>query len=280
MDIRAKICSHVKRSRLFFPVRVLDNRSVPRKNSLPPLEIAICERVRWFRHESGHSRRSFAKKAGIDESYLVRVEHKRTPLRFSAFKALHRTFDLDPFWLRTGIGNTKTGFVFDDSEYSASVKTRDLFSAVYDRFLAGEARLISHAANESIRSVIADMNILANEAEAGRLPNVPPAAAQDALRSAENLINALGSMRACAHISLPSSEKSLTDVSLKSKTASMKSEMQKLIEKVKAKASRPGGKSQLATELGVAPARVSEWLSGKKEPGGEYTLRLLKWVES
>jgi len=74
-------------------------------------------------------------------------------------------------------------------------------------------------------------------------------------------------------------KKDLTVVSLKSKYASVKSEIQKLIEQVRRKASKPGAKSKLARALGVAPARISEWLSGEKEPGGDYTLRLRNWVE-
>ena len=71
----------------------------------------------------------------------------------------------------------------------------------------------------------------------------------------------------------------LTSDSPKSNNADVKSQIQKLIERVNRKATKPGAKAELARELDVAPARVSEWLSGKKEPGGEYTLRLLKWVE-
>jgi transcriptional regulator with XRE-family HTH domain len=71
----------------------------------------------------------------------------------------------------------------------------------------------------------------------------------------------------------------LTKDSLKSNNAGVSSEIVKLIAKVKAKASKPGAKAELARTLGVDPARISEWLAGKKEPGGEYTLRLLKWVE-
>jgi DNA-binding transcriptional regulator YiaG len=74
-------------------------------------------------------------------------------------------------------------------------------------------------------------------------------------------------------------KKVLTTISLKSKERGVKTEVQKLIELVKRKASKPGAKSQLARTLGVAPARISEWLSGEKEPGGEYTLQLLHWVE-
>ena len=74
-------------------------------------------------------------------------------------------------------------------------------------------------------------------------------------------------------------KKDLVDNSLKSNNMAVKSQIQKLIEKVNRKASRPGAKDELSKELDVAPARVSEWLSGKKEPGGEYALRLLDWVE-
>lgn len=78
----------------------------------------------------------------------------------------------------------------------------------------------------------------------------------------------------------PEPKKALTPISLKSNVeAGMKSEIQKLIERVNQKASKPGVKAALAKELKVAPARISEWLSGKKEPGGNYALRLLNWVE-
>ncbi len=75
----------------------------------------------------------------------------------------------------------------------------------------------------------------------------------------------------------------LTELSLKSNNAFVKSKMseiEKLIEDVKRKAQKPGARAELARELGVAPARISEWLSGKKEPGGDYALRLQKWVKS
>ena len=71
----------------------------------------------------------------------------------------------------------------------------------------------------------------------------------------------------------------LTSNSLKSNNADVKTEIQKLIERVKRKASKPGAKADLARTLHVAPARISEWLNGDKEPGGDYTLKLLNWVE-
>lgn len=39
-----------------------------------------------------------------------------------------------------------------------------------------------------------------------------------------------------------------------------------------------GAKGRLAEFLGVEPPRLSEWLAGEYEPGGEVTLQLLEWV--
>jgi transcriptional regulator with XRE-family HTH domain len=72
-------------------------------------------------------------------------------------------------------------------------------------------------------------------------------------------------------------ENDLTQVSLKRKTDSV-TEIQRLIKDAKAKLSQPGAKSALAKEIGVAPARISEWLSGEKEPSGQYALQLYNWV--
>lgn len=74
-------------------------------------------------------------------------------------------------------------------------------------------------------------------------------------------------------------ENSLTDDSVNRNSGGVKPEIKRLIARVNAKASQPGSKAELARMLDVAPARISEWLSGKNEPGGETTLRLLQWVE-
>lgn len=71
----------------------------------------------------------------------------------------------------------------------------------------------------------------------------------------------------------------LQNGSLSSNLQSEQSEIQKLIARVKLKAAKPGGKAELARALCVAPARITEWLNGDKEPSGNYALRLLQWVE-
>lgn len=53
----------------------------------------------------------------------------------------------------------------------------------------------------------------------------------------------------------------------------------KLIERLKLVTSERGQKSKLAAWLGVHRQCVTDWLSGKQEPGGEITLKMLRWVE-
>ncbi len=54
----------------------------------------------------------------------------------------------------------------------------------------------------------------------------------------------------------------------------------KLIERLKRATDGYGRKAALAAWLGVHRQCVTDWLSGKQEPGGETTLRLLHWVEA
>lgn len=70
----------------------------------------------------------------------------------------------------------------------------------------------------------------------------------------------------------------LTSVSENSKSIAMKPEMERLLDDVRKLTEETGRKVKLAAELEVEPARVSEWLSGKYQPNGETTLRLLHWV--
>jgi hypothetical protein len=75
----------------------------------------------------------------------------------------------------------------------------------------------------------------------------------------------------------------LTNDSPKGNTVGVKSELEMLMARVKRQAAKPGAKAKLARFLDVAPARITEWLNDnpemRKEPGGNYTLRLLRWVE-
>jgi len=75
------------------------------------------------------------------------------------------------------------------------------------------------------------------------------------------------------------SEKDLKEQAVKLDTTDMKSAMPKLLERLRKATAERGRKSELAAWLGVHPQCVTDWLTGRKEPGGETTLRLLHWAE-
>ncbi len=76
------------------------------------------------------------------------------------------------------------------------------------------------------------------------------------------------------------SQKPLTPTSnIRNTPSEMKSALKSLLDKVRKFTEPTGMKAKLAADLKVPQARVSEWLSGKHDPSGETTLRLLQWVE-
>jgi len=74
-------------------------------------------------------------------------------------------------------------------------------------------------------------------------------------------------------------KQSLTNVTAEGYKESVQAVIPKLIERLIKATKERGKKAELARWLGVPMPRITEWLSGKREPGGETTLRLLLWVE-
>lgn len=70
----------------------------------------------------------------------------------------------------------------------------------------------------------------------------------------------------------------LTVTHLRNRLPCVSSKLMALIERVALVARQPGKKTELAQFLKVPLSRVSEWLSGVRNPSGETTLQLLEWV--
>jgi transposase-like protein len=56
------------------------------------------------------------------------------------------------------------------------------------------------------------------------------------------------------------------------------SKLRSLIRRVVKATAERGERVKLANRLGVPRQNLNDWLSGRKSPGGETTLRLLAWV--
>lgn len=266
--------------------------------------VAIGKRLRIFRENLRISRSSFALSIGYGSERVASYEAARAPLPYSVFVAIADKFSIDPFWLATGNGEEKSMLRFHypgpaQLKLPEKVSFFEAFSkSLYPDLQKGtfdaksETVLRYKLSKIMARQVVIWLHLV---------PDDHVKEFDDAIQKfwgdfyktlpMENPLNKL--RRETAFRQFESAlEKHLladpgylldfplTDNSLKSKAgAEVKTEIRKLIERVKLKVTKPGAKAALAKELRVAPARVSEWLAGEKEPGGEYTLRLLRWVE-
>lgn len=71
----------------------------------------------------------------------------------------------------------------------------------------------------------------------------------------------------------------LTKITVSGNTTEVKSQMDVLKARLNKATKGRGEKAELARFMKLPLANISQWLSGKREPGGENTLRLLRWVE-
>ena len=76
-----------------------------------------------------------------------------------------------------------------------------------------------------------------------------------------------------------SSTQVLTAVRGYANLATMTSPLANLIDRLKTATATKGMKAELADFLHVPRSCVSDWLSARRQPGGETTLKLLHWVE-
>jgi transcriptional regulator with XRE-family HTH domain len=75
------------------------------------------------------------------------------------------------------------------------------------------------------------------------------------------------------------SSPSLTAITGYRNSSGVRNPLGAMISRLKLATEARGKKAELATYMGVPLPRISEWLSGRIEPGGAATLRLLQWVE-
>jgi transcriptional regulator with XRE-family HTH domain len=266
--------------------------------------VAIGKRLRAFRESLRISRSSFALAIGYGSERIASYEAARAPLPYSVFVAIADKFHIDPFWLATGNGEERSKLRFSyprppELKLPEKVSFFDAFSKhLFPALQSGSFDAKSETVlRYKLSKIIAKQVVIwLHLVPDGRVKEFDDAIQKfwaDFYKTlpTENPLNKLRRETAFRQFESALEEQlrddpgylldfPLTVNSLKSKSdAGMKTEIPKLIERVKRKASKPGSKAALAKELRVAPARISEWLSGEKEPGGEYTLRLLNWVE-
>ncbi len=229
----------------------------------------------------------------MDSSAIARIEQGRVPLKYHQAREILRFFKLNPMWVATGMGLKQAYWELPNFEKSAE---NDDFSKVMEYFgerifpqyssdVIREAEqrsserepaieLITLAAREwcgmvnessfnSFFSSLIDYGyFLAEKYQQNAIPDNALSNPTPPRPRPENEIK----------------KKDLHDVNAKVNDGDV-NQMASLINRLLVATQARGKKSELARFLGLPLASVSQWLSGKRSPSGETTLKLLEWVE-
>jgi transcriptional regulator with XRE-family HTH domain len=252
----------------------------------------IGVRLRTFREALQIHRTKFALSIGLGSERMASYESGRAMLPYDVFYAIARRYHLSALWLAGDGGNSKRENEFNDSRFINEIKGRRLFTDVYDTYLAADLKAESELAEKAVKDgpdVILD---LLSKLDDEKLP------VEFRLTLARKLISPLTlfygrlndhrQLQRQANTKLNevltasefnSANNELTNQVESLTTGHMQPVLPKLIERLNRATGVRGRKTELAAWLGVHRQSVTDWLSGKQEPGGEITLRLLTWVE-
>lgn len=257
-------------------------------------EKMIGARLRAFREMLQIPRTKFALSIGCGSEQIAAYESGRARLPYRVFQNISKRYDLHPGWLNDGNGVPQMKDSFTNLDFIDKIGRNSLFTYVFDRYLSRQVMMtmqltkqratqMAEALNE-ISEIMTDKSLPADFRKniADRLKN-PLAIIHGRLQKELRMRGKVDDIIEANLTEADFGKNDLTDDSPKGNNLAVKSELDKLIARVKRLAARPGAKAELARVLEVAPARITEWLTDdkekRKEPGGHYTLELLKWVE-
>jgi transcriptional regulator with XRE-family HTH domain len=265
---------------------------VPRKTPLSDRERAICQRLLQFRGSTKLTRRAFAKQVGLGASRLKNYERQAAIVPYSAAARICAAFSLSQRWLATGQGET-SDYVYVSPEIERKISPDEPFSAAYDRQLEPGCVLPTRLARlralggllgggsikvrtDGVVGAFAGTGSRTALAEVFKatLQELPPHLVWPYYR---HLLDA--SDKFLGYHSHELEKKELANLSESAKQSGVRPLFPQLLARLRIATKERGAKSALAKHLGVPLASVSQWLSGERKPGGETTLRLLKWVE-
>lgn len=244
----------------------------------PFLEIA--RRLARARRAADLSQKDLASRVGLSRDQLATVEQGRTPLRFWPGWEMCRELGINQIWLITGSGPTHPFLNLDLHSVKVLLEERSLLYEMCTSILRERLNRLS--------STLAP--IQPERSRARRGPSIliefsPEDARQRIVRlrsQAQALLREADRLAEQVAISeeLRDEKKHLAKVALERNIPSM-TEMQDVITRLRKAAQQRGKKAELSIHLGVAKARVSEWLRKEKPvmPSGETTLKLLRWVQ-
>ena len=286
---------------------------MPRKSSkdkfrnLPASEREIAQRIATTRKHAGLIQEVLAELIGISRHQLASIETGRVTLLMDTALKISSLLKLNLKWLADGAGDRFRYLEIPEELKRDACKYAD-FYAGYNGVLKDffdddfESRLLSIIPSDLPSTPEAISKFLSNPAnvEEGkeRLISNLKQIFQDSFQTMPKDLQAdfaieigrfIHKFKAdhrseiktyLAELKLEETKRiHLLSYSENRNSLSVKTEMEKLLSRVRRLVSGKGMKAKLAAEIDVLPPRLSEWLAGKYQPSGEVTLRLLHWVE-
>ena len=274
----------------------------------------ICVRLKHFREGIVWGQKEFADKLEASFDQIVSIEYQRTRLSYQIAWKIREIFGLSLTWLSTGYGPPnerdldpwpnpasiqKKSILL--SEVMESLRFLDLNSPAHKEqeklwFKDRKNKAPFRASRSILLSILKD-NLLEwlaaipeNKTEelATEIIHIGQSFADKYAEKSDVKIavrtSALiwGEMREEIRKRLlhkTPENKNLTNAATSDLLAEVKPQLPNLRERLKRATSESGKMSALADFLKVPLASVSRWVAGKREPGGEITLKMLRWVE-
>ena len=237
---------------------------------------SLGERLRASRKARGLTLQALSRLIGCDAGYLSQLENgKATNPSELLLRGAELNLGVGREWLRTGLG--EKGGVLQVDTFEADPRA-------LARFFTDQIRPVKKLVDDLTKCLEALDDL------AARMAASPPGANvsySDFTRVATQSENQRG--ETAVELASQTQEESRNDVLTDSssiartkadvKIAPQWPELKKRLQKATAAI---GSKPALAKVLSVDPTQISQWLSesqSAREPGGDYALRMLKWVE-
>ena len=269
---------------------------MPRKHPLPESELVICRRLIELRGNARLSRAELVRLSGLQHDLITRVELGRMPLRYGdavrwlpalVLESPTRS-PVNPLWIidHRQPKQVTWPLLLPKPEY-IGIPPRTRFS----KFVADHLELLKGLAKnppegDLPKSWIFPYNahLIAWQCNLRRMER-----GVDWLRalwehSAQRFVSSSPEIAQMLRYQAGAGSREIVfdNITLWSDNAGVKSEirnMQELIRRLCGATAQRGMKAKLARAMNVPLQRVSEWLHRSKEPSGDTTFRLLRWVQ-
>ena len=271
---------------------------MPRKNPVQVSELEVAQRLVSARKSTLLARREFCRRHGLEYHRYANYELGRVPLTYTLGDSVCRRLSLNQRWLATGKEPWHQYIPIPSKLAEHASKCRSFREAcegpLWDHLAQACNAIATHLAGARAR-------ILAERGGASDAPGedaflnelrdlfalAPPGLRRSLYDTVR--LSALGFMRLGGAIRDKKSKGAMgqdersnlhTITVSRNSVGEMKPLLPPLLRRLARTTKPTGKKAELARWLGVKPPRISEWLSGRVEPGGETTLRLLAWIEA